>query len=279
MKIDDELIPYLDKLFKHAKENVTFYKELYVNSPSKIDCAEDFYKLPQINESLFIRHRLEDMITSYDDIYKVAYPDKKFINDSTIPRVFNLEDLDNQYEILDWILDECGSFEEGAENRVALIMDESSSYEMGEIGQMLALMLECPVFAMVLRGHAENEIAEELLKMNSNTVFTMCSLSDTALTDAVKKVYTIGPECKYVGDKESINIWTNPYLGFIGYRKMGEEVYNINSDFYLLETNEREQIILTSFMQNIMPMIRYQSRNYGKCLDNETVMINYWGTH
>lgn len=219
------------------------------------------------------------MITDYNDIYKVAYPEHKFINDSTIPRVYNLEDLDNQYEILDWILEECGIFEEGLENRIALIIDEENSYEMGDLGQMLALILECPVFAMVLRGHNAREIKSELERTSVNTVFSSASISDDALPDSVKKVFTVGSKNFYYGRAESFNIWSNPYVGFIGYRNMVENLYKVNTDFYILETNEREQVILTSFMQKIMPMIRYQTRDYGNQINESLIELNYRGTH
>lgn len=279
MIIDEELIPYIDELYQHARSKISFYKDIYLNSPDKISKVEDFKTLPQINDGFFVRHRLEDMITSYEDIYKVAYPEHKFINDSTIPRVYDLEDLDNQYEILDWILDECGSFDEGLENRIALIIDEENSYEMGDLGQMLALIMECPVFAMVVRGHSAEEIKSELEKVSTNTIFTSVSLSDDALPDSINKIYTIGSKCNYHGNMESYNLWTNPYVGFIGYRNMKDNMFRVNPDFYILETNERGQIVVTSFMQKILPMIRYQTRDYGRVIDSSTVKIAYRGTH
>lgn len=279
MIIEDELIPFIDDLYQHARENISFYKNIYMNCPVKITSVEDFKDLPSINDSFFVRHRLEDMITDYNDIYKVAYPEHKFINDSTIPRVYDLEDLDNQYEILDWILEECGSFEEGEKNRIALIIDEENSYEMGDLGQMLALIMECPVFAMVLRGHSNAEIKSELERVSANTVFSSISISDEALPDSVKKVYTVGSKTVYKGKSESFNIWSNPYVGFIGYRNMKEKTYRLNPDYYILETNQQGQVILTSFMQKIMPMIRYQTRDYGRQIDESSIELNYRGTH
>lgn len=279
MIIEDELIPFIDDLYQHARENISFYKNIYMNCPVKITSVGDFKDLPSINDSFFVRHRLEDMITDYNDIYKVAYPEHKFINDSTIPRVYDLEDLDNQYEILDWILEECGSFEEGEKNRIALIIDEENSYEMGDIGQMLALIMECPVFAMVLRGHSNAEIKSELERVSANTVFSSISISDEALPDSVKKVYTVGSKTVYKGKYESFNIWSNPYVGFIGYRNMKEKTYRLNPDYYILETNQQGQVILTSFMQKIMPMIRYQTRDYGRQIDESSIELNYRGTH
>lgn len=279
MNIDDELIPYIDDLYQHARSKISFYKDIYINSPLKVGSVQDFYKLPQINDGLFVRCRMEEMITDYSDIYKVAYPEKKFTNDSTIPRVFNLEDLDNQYEILDWILEECGSFEKESQNSVALIMDEESSYGMGDIGQMLSLILDCPLFAIVVRGHSNEEIKNELARISPNTIFTSLSISDDALCDSVQKIYSIGNPHYYSEIKEYFNIWSNPYVGFIGYRKGTEKYYKVNSDFYIVETNKRDQIIVTSFMQKVMPMIRYQTRDYGKVIDNCSVEIYYQGTH
>jgi hypothetical protein len=101
----NEYIPYLADLVLSAKAHVPFFSRFYKNNSGVIESLSDFSRLPLVNEGMLLRERLEDMVTDMSNIHEVCYPSGKLVSECCMPRVQSQNDQEDQYLILEWILE------------------------------------------------------------------------------------------------------------------------------------------------------------------------------
>ena len=279
----NEYIPFLDDLVSSAKARVPFYSRFYRNQPSAIGSLEDFSKLPLVNEGMLLRERLEDMVTDMSDIHEVCYPTGKLVSECCMPRVQSQNDQEDQYLILEWILEECLRIDvKKHKPSIAMIADEDNSYSAGAFCKMVILLLNCPFFGLIVRGHSESELVDELSLCNPEILITTIPLKKEIVPQSVQTVVEIG-EQSYLNSLGNsfrhCHILSHPLLGLIGSSVNEPGRYNYNPDFYYIENTSDNMLVYTSFMQNLMPVVRLRSRHWGEVVKPGLLEIAYRGTH
>jgi hypothetical protein len=279
----NEYIPYLSDLVLSTKAQVPFYSRFFKSHSGIIRSLEDFSRLPLINEGMFLRERLEDMVTDMSDIHEVCYPSGKLVSECCVPRVQSQNDQEDQYLILEWILEECLRIDiKKHKPSIAMIADENNSYSAGAFCKMAILLLNCPFFGLIVRGHSSSELIDEISLCNPEILFTTIPLNNEIIPQSVHTVVDIGEQpCQYsLGNSvHHCHILSHPLLGLIGSSVDEPGRYYYNPDYYYIENTNDNMLIYTSFMQNLMPVIRLRSRHWGKVVKPGLLEVNYHGTH
>lgn len=279
----NEYIPYLSDLVLSTKALVPFYSRFYRNQTGVIGSLDDFSRLPLVNEGMLLRERLEDMVTDMRDIHEVCYPSGKLVSECCMPRVQSQNDQEDQYLILEWILKDCLKIDiKKHKPSIALIADEDNSYSAGAFCKMVILLLNCPFFGLIVRGHSSSELCDELSLCNPEILISTIPLTNEIIPQSVHTVIEIGeqPYQYSLGDSvRHCHILSHPLLGLIGCSVNEHGRYNYNPDYYYIENTTDNMLIYTSFMQNLMPVVRLRSRHWGKVIKPGLVEITYLGTH
>ncbi|MBD3314392.1 MAG: hypothetical protein GF344_01280 [Chitinivibrionales bacterium] len=279
----DDYTPYLRALVSSARGEVPFYRRLYASYPNSIESPEDFAALPCFNDNMLSREHLHDMVRDSDKIFHVCYPPNAFVADCEMPRVQSLNDLEDEYVVLQWILEEC-TLDRDPVPRMAMITGEKSSYYAGEIAKMIILTLNCPFGALVYRGQEPEKLRAALESFEPEILLSTIDIAPDAVPRSVNTILYTGydkvtPEGKYK-NPDWYHLLYHPFMGLVGFGHQTGE-YRYNSDYFYLENDITGQIVYTSFMQNLMPVIRYRSRDFGEVVDPHTgvLRLRYRGSH
>jgi hypothetical protein len=279
----NEYIPYLCDLVSSTKANVPFYSRLYRNQAGFIGSLDDFTRLPLVNEGMLLRERLEDMVTNINDIHEVCYPSGTFASECCMPRVQSQNDQEDQYLILEWILEECLGIDiKNHKPSMAMIADEDHSYSAGAFCKMVILLLNCPFYGLIVRGHSSSELCDELSLCNPEILITTIPLTNEIIPQSVHTVVEISDHPYHYSLRTSVrhrHILSHPLLGLIGCNADEPGWYNYNPDYYFIENTVDTMLVYTSFMQKLMPIVRLRSRHWGKVIKPGLLEINYLGTH
>jgi hypothetical protein len=279
----NEYIPYLSDLVSSAKAQVPFYSRFYRNQTGVIGSLDDFSRLPMVNEGMLLRERLEDMVTDMSDIHEVCYPSGKLVSECCMPRVQSQNDQEDQYLILEYILEECLRIDVKKDKpSIAMIADENNSYSAGAFCKMVILLLNCPFFGLIVRGHSSSELIDELTLCNPEILITTIPLTNETIPQSVHTIVEIGeqPLLRSLGNSVChSHILFHPLLGLIGSSVDEPGRYYYNPDHYYIENTNDTMLVYTSFMQHLMPVVRLRSRHWGKVIKPGLLEINYLGTH
>ncbi len=276
----DEYLHHLRKLVATAAEEVPFYSRLYGTIPAP-ESIEQFAHLPSFTEGMLVGERLSDMVRDVSSLYNVCYPTGRLRTDCCMPLLQSMDDSEEQYCILEWIVEECiGLSPEHAQPSFFLLTDEESSYSAGELAKMIIFLFRSSLAGLVVRGHSPEELRTELSRINPDVIITATAINAAALPESVTTVIGTGeqPLPDSGGNVKHFNLLTHPLLGLIG---CGDRpgVYRYNPDYHYCETSAENMIVYTSFMQHFMPMIRLRSRHWGHVVSPGTLAITDIGTH
>ncbi len=280
----DEYVPDLADLVAYSKSHIPIYSWLYRQHDASIESLDQFSNLPLLKENTLVRERLEDMISNFADVQEICYPTGKLASDCCMPRVQNQQDQEEQYCILEWILETCLSIDCSSRDKpsIALISDEINSYSAGAFSKMVILLLNAPFSALVVRGHSPEEIVQEISKCKPDIMLTAGNFSRKCIPESVTTIIDIGEYPNTYLSGSSIHychVLSHPLLGIVGCSVDTPGYYRYNPDYYYIETSESGLIIYTSFMQKLMPMIRLLSHHWGRVVSPGLLQITYQGTH
>ncbi|MBN1602147.1 MAG: hypothetical protein JW915_11090 [Chitinispirillaceae bacterium] len=278
-----EYVPDLADLVEYSKKHIPFYSRLYRQHNTTIETLDQFSSLPYINEGTLIRERLEDMVLNLDDVHEICYPTGRLVSDCCMPRVQSQQDQEEQYCILEWILEtslliDCSKDKPS----IALLSDEHNSYSAAAFCKMVILLLNSPFFALIERGHTAAEINKELSQGKPDIVITSGTFSRECIPDTVHTVIDIGDNPIARFSDKSIHychVLSHPLLGIIGCSVDNPGFYHYNPDYYFIESSQTNAIVYTSFMQKLMPIVRLRSHHWGKLITPGLFQITYLGTH
>jgi hypothetical protein len=263
----------LAEIVDHARK-VPFYQRLYANFPP----GTPFEELPVITDKVLLREPLEDTITTPEDISETRYAFGKLKLDSQLVRVLGEDDVDREYDVLNFLLD-FTEYEFDDDHRIMLVADEKNNYTMGELGVKLGFWKK-PIAAFVVRDHNAHEISEELNRFQPSMLFLMTenNLPTGALPQSTQFLFSINQANLYypfdnAGKRRFhyFDMFASSLLGLVATKYDEYSHYAYDPQQYHIEHDEAGRLLFTSLVQTTQPLIRYATGDWGKVIDQGKV--------
>ena len=278
------LIKQLNQMVQHARTNVPFYRQHYSNAPDTVQSLDDFQKFPIVTDHILMREDLSDLVTDIGEISETRYPFDKLRTNAQLVRVLSNVDCELEFDSLQFIAKYSNFEEDSIDVRVMLIADEQHNYALGEFGKKIGFW-NTPLSMLVIRDHSDEEIREELSRVNPTLLFLAAqrTIPQAAFPDSVFHVFTFNKPGTYEAPSSEeqrqfhyFDIFTNPLLGMVGIKYDKHDHYVFHPEAFHVESVNGE-LIFTSFLQELQPIVRYKPGDYGKAIASNKFVLNYKG--
>jgi hypothetical protein len=238
-------------LVADTRTEVPFYRDLY-SQYGRIRSMKNFEDLPIVTESMYSSGTLSDKLSS-----KASICISRTVTDSGgaghVPRLLSYEDVIREHDVLHWFLEFVG--ESRRRNKLLVVATYGYRYCMAELGKMLAFY-EWPLVAMTYsefkkKGAISDQYAPTLVAFDSESTVPRLPLSTRCVLRLEEGPLYYEKACHKV-----FGILFQKLIGNIAIRRGYESIYFYNEEQFYLEATHGGQILLTSFVHRLQPLIR-----------------------
>ena len=281
--VSSKVLKKLDTIISGARD-IRLYDSLYSDFYSRhysINTIEDFKRLPMMDDRSLSKARLSDTVRNPNDISETRYPLDGERNASGMLRVLNFDDMLMEYSVLDFLLDSIGCI--GSQTAM-ILTDERHNYSMSEFAKEVAFLHE-KMCAFVVRDHSSKELRHELEIFNPTLVISYAGSikPKEILPDSVKYFVTVNTQSPVDSNIDSdsfrsYDIFKHPMMGMIGVMDRKKGFFEFDPMQFYIE-NVDSNLVFTSMIQNLQPMIRYSTGDKGTVFDKNKFVVEARGDY
>lgn len=228
-----------------------FYRHLYAGH-GPVRSLNKFKDLPIVTEPIYSAGNLSDKLSSKASIC-LGRTVTDFGGAGHVPRLLSYDDVIREHDVLHWFLQFMG--ESRRRNKLLIVATEGYRYCLAELGKMLAFY-EWPLAAMTYKDFKRTE---KLVDLFAPTFVALDSEANaTNLPASTRSVLRLEQNPSRYGkaDNRNFGVLFGRLIGNFAIRQGCQSIYSYNEDHFYLESNHDGQILLTSFVHRLQPLIR-----------------------
>lgn len=277
MNNEQSLVSQLDHLVQGVKTNVQLYRAMY-SGVDAIESIGDFARLPTLSKATLAAERLEKTLTDPFRLCLTRNYDDSPPADDYMPRLLSYEDALDEYQVLNFFIQR---IDKENPQKVFLIADERHVYPIADLGHQLAYY-EWPLAAFIIREQNIGELQSFIASFEPTIVFldAQQELPEGLLPGSVQSFFSFnqGDESESSVDVNASlqrsDILRDAWLGPLAIRFAGEPHYTFDPRFFYFESSANGALLVTSFINRLQPVIRYELPYCGTLTGTNTFVLN-----
>jgi hypothetical protein len=257
------LIGKLNQLVQDAKTGVQLYRYLY-SGVGRIESADDFAQLPILTKPILISERLENILADTARLCITRTFEDNISATDYIPKLLSFEDALDEYKALNHFIMPLSNGGD-LKHKIMLLADELHVYAIAELGHQLAYE-EHPLAAFIIRNQSLSNLQSHLAWFRPTIIFwdAWQTLPAKMLPDSLKYLFTFnqpdGPETEGSFNQavRRFDILREAWVGPIAIKADDQPHYTFDPECFYLEDSGDGALLVTSFINQLQPVIRYK---------------------
>lgn len=276
MDNEQPLVSKLGCLVQDAKAKVGLYRQLY-GGVEAINSIDDFAQLPILSKSALAAEKLETTLADPAQLCITRTFEDSPPADDYMPRLLNYEDAIDEYKLLSFFIE---PVDIKSEHRILLIADDRHVYPIADLGHQIAYY-EWPLAAFVMKTENMSELASYISWFEPTIVFLDArqELDAALLPESVRYVFTFNRRDERETNAEEqapemFDILRDDWMGPLAIRYGDDPHYTFDPRFFYFENSADGALLVTSFINQLQPVIRYQLPYHGSLTGANTFTLN-----
>lgn len=277
MDNEPSLLSRLDRLVQDAKTKVRLYRQLYggVDALASID---DFAELPILSKATLAAAGLENTLAETAQLCITRTFEDGPPADDYMPKLLSYDDALSEYKLLSFFVE---PVDIKNDHKFLLIADDRHTYPIADIGHQIAYY-EWPLAAFVMREQNTRELASYINWFEPTIIFLDAeqNIDDGLLPESVKYIFTFnqkseGEEAQDLPPSpERFDILRDNWMGSLAIKSAAEPHYTFDPQFFYFENSKDGALLVTSFIHELQPVIRYELPYRASLTGTNTFVLN-----
>lgn len=277
MDNEQSLVSRLDHLVQDAKTKVHLYRQLY-GGVETIASLDDFSELPILSKAALLASGLEKTLAEPAQLCITRTFEDSPPADDYMPKLLSYDDALGEYKLLSFFIE---PVDIKSYHKILLIADERHVYPVADIGHQLAYY-EWPLAAFVMREQNMRELASYINLLEPTIIFldSQQSIDAGMIPESVKYIFTFNQKgagetwSDVQASPQRFSILRDNWMGSLAIKSADEPHYTFDPHFFYFESSGDGSLLVTSFIHELQPVIRYELPFQGSLTGTNTFVLN-----